>query len=157
MEIPVPLKLEHEELHARLLAATKAGGQVGEAAKAVAQVLHEHFVKEEEFALPPLGLLSALARDQIDEEMKTVLPMTGRLKSELPRMLEEHKVVVAALENLKAAAAAANKPEHARFAEKLMLHARTEEEVLYPTAILIGEYVKLRTGRGSGFPSSNKA
>jgi hypothetical protein len=157
MEIPVPLKLEHEELHAQLLAATKAGGQVGEAAKAVAQVLHEHFVKEEEFALPPLGLLSALARDQIDEEMKTVLPMTGRLKSELPRMLEEHKVVVAALENLKAAAAAANKPEHARFAEKLMLHARTEEEVLYPTAILIGEYVKLRTGRGSGFPSSNKA
>jgi hypothetical protein len=157
MEIPVPLKLEHEELHARLLAATKAGGQVGEAAKAVALALHEHFLKEEEFALPPVGLLSALARDQIDEEMKTVLPMTGRLKSELPRMLEEHKVVVAALENLKAAAAAENKPEHARFAEKLMLHARTEEEVLYPTAILIGEYVKLRTGRGSGFPSSNKA
>jgi hypothetical protein len=105
-------------------------------------------VKEEEFALPPLGLLSALARDQVDEKMKTVLPMTGRLKSELPEMLQEHKAVVAALEDLRAAAAAENKPEHARFAEKLMLHARTEEEVLYPAAILIGEYVKLRTGLG---------
>jgi hypothetical protein len=40
--------------------ATRAGGRVGDAAKAVAKVLHEHFVKEEEFALPALGLLSGL-------------------------------------------------------------------------------------------------
>jgi hypothetical protein len=33
---------------------------------------------------------------------------------------------------------------HARFAEKLMLHAKTEEEVLYPAAILVGEYLKLK-------------
>jgi hypothetical protein len=26
----------------------------------------------------------------------------------------------------------------------LMLHAQTEEEVLYPAAILIGEYLKLK-------------
>ena len=32
----------------------------------------------------------------------------------------------------------------AEFAEKLMLHAQTEEEVSYPTAILIGEFIKLR-------------
>jgi len=35
-------------------------------------------------------------------------------------------------------------PEHARFAEKLMLHAQTEEEVLYPAAILVGEYLKVK-------------
>ena len=62
--IPTSLKLEHEELHADLVKATQAGGRVGDAAKAVASVLHDHFVKEEEFALPPLGLLSALARNQ---------------------------------------------------------------------------------------------
>jgi hypothetical protein len=28
------------------------------------------------------------------------------------------------------------------FAEKLMAHARTEEEVSYPTALLIGRYLK---------------
>jgi hypothetical protein len=66
-EIPTPLKLEHDELHADLVKATQADGRVGDAAKVVAKVLHEHFVKEEEFALPPLGLLSALARDQVDE------------------------------------------------------------------------------------------
>lgn len=146
-QIPKSLKLEHEELHAELVMATKAGGKVGEAAKGVATVLHDHFVKEEEFALPPIGLLSALARGEVDENMKSVLRMTDRLKAELPEMLEEHKAVVAALEKLIAAAKAENQPEHARFAEKLMLHAQTEEEVLYPAAILVGEYLKAQLGR----------
>ena len=144
MKIPAPLKLEHEELHADLTSAIKADGKVGEAAKAVAKVLHEHFLKEEEFALPPLGLLASLARDKVEEDAKSVFGMTDRLKTELPKMLEEHKAVVAALENLKRAAEAEKKPEHARFADKLILHAQTEEEVLYPAAILIGEYLKLR-------------
>jgi hypothetical protein len=51
-EIPKPIKIEHDELHADLVKATKAGGQTGEAARAVAKVLHNHFVKEEEYALP---------------------------------------------------------------------------------------------------------
>jgi hypothetical protein len=32
--------------------------------------------------------------------------------------------------------------EYAEFADALILHAQTEEEVSYPTAILIGEYVR---------------
>ena len=145
--IPSPLKLEHEELHAELVRATQAGGRVGEAAKGVARVLHDHFVKEEEFALPPIGLLSSLARGEVDDNMKSVFGMTDRLKAELPKMLEEHKAVVAALEKLIVAAEAEKKPEHARFAKKLMLHAQTEEEVLYPAAVLIGKYLKLKFGR----------
>jgi hypothetical protein len=56
IRIPTPLKVEHEELHAELVALTKAPGRVGEAARRVASLLHPHFVKEEEYALPPLGL-----------------------------------------------------------------------------------------------------
>ena len=147
LKIPQPLKLEHEELHAELVEATKAGGKTAEAAKAVAKVLHNHFMKEEEFALPPLGLLSQLARGKVDRRMESVLGMTDRLKAELPEMLREHKAVVAALKRLTAEATKEKKPAHARFAAKLMLHAKTEEEVLYPTAILIGEYIKLKLGR----------
>ena len=143
-KIPESLKLEHEELHAELARATKAGGKTGEAAKAVAGVLHNHFLKEEEFALPPIGLLAALARGEVDEEMRGVLVMTERLKAELPEMLREHQAVVAALEQLTAAAKKEKLPEHARFAEKLMLHAKTEEDVHYPAAILVGEYLKLK-------------
>jgi len=36
--------------------------------------------------------------------------------------------------------------EYAEFAEALMLHAKTEEEVLYPASILIGEYVREKLG-----------
>ena len=143
-KVPESLKLEHEELHAELARATKAGGKTGEAAKVVAEVLHNHFLKEEEFALPPIGLLAALARGEADEEMRDVLVMTERLKAELPEMLREHQAVVATLERLTAAAEKEKLPEHARFAEKLMLHAQTEEEILYPAAILVGEYLKLK-------------
>ena len=143
-KIPEPLKLEHEELHAELVKATKASGKIGDAAKTVAMILHPHFVKEEEYALPPLGLLALLAEGKVTPEMKQVLTMTDRLKAELSQMLEEHKAIVAALKNLADVAEKEKKIEYAHFAEKLILHAQTEEKVLYPTAILIGEYLKLR-------------
>ncbi len=140
-EIPKPLQAEHEELHATLVTATKVAGPVGEAAREVARLLHPHFVSEEEFALPPLALLSELARGGVTPEMAEVLPMTRRLKAELPKMLAEHRQIVGALEKLRAAAHATERPEYERFAEALVLHAQAEEQVLYPAAILIGEHV----------------
>jgi hypothetical protein len=141
-EIPSPLKSEHEELHGELVLATKAGGRTGEAAKAIAKLMHPHFLKEEEYALPPLGLLTALAKGKIEPSMADVLRLTDKLEADLPHMLGEHDEIVASLQRLVEAAKADNKPEPARFAEKLMLHAQTEEEVSYPTAILIGRYLK---------------
>lgn len=143
-KIPQPLKEEHQELHAELARATKAGGRVGDAAKAVTKLLHPHFVKEEEYALPPLGLLSLLAKGKLTSEMTAVLAMTDRLQAELPQMLKEHKSVVAALKNLSRAAKREKKTEYVHFAEKLIQHAKMEEEVLYPAALLVGEYLELR-------------
>lgn len=143
-EIPRPMKIEHDELHADLVKATKAGGQTGDAAEAVAKVLHNHFVKEEEYALPPLGLLVALSEGKFEMGMAEVLNMTDKLEAELPTMLSEHKDIVAALNKLIEAAKAEAKPDIVHFAEKLMLHAQTEEQVAYPTALLIGRYVKLK-------------
>jgi hypothetical protein len=141
-EIPNPMEVEHDELHADLVKATKAGGQTAEAAKIVAKVLHSHFVKEEEYALPPLGLLTALSEGRFEPGMAEVLKMTDKLEAELPTMLSEHKNIVAALEKLIEAAKTENRPDIVHFAEKLMLHAQTEEQVSYPTSLLIGRYVK---------------
>jgi hypothetical protein len=55
-------------LHARLVEATKERGAVGEAAREVARLLHPHFVREEEFALPPLALLADAARGNVRPE-----------------------------------------------------------------------------------------
>ncbi|MBU3928700.1 MAG: hypothetical protein KKB74_12915 [Bacteroidetes bacterium] len=141
---PISLKKEHEELHTMLRQATQLSAKTGEAAKTVAELMHPHFVKEEEYALPPLGLLPLLSSGKLTEEMKQVLPMTDKLKKGLPEMLAEHKQIVAALEVLIRHATAEHHPEVAEFAEKLMLHAQTEEEVSYPMAILIGEFIRLK-------------
>src|SRR5512139_2838117 len=113
-QIPPSLKAEHEELHGELARATKAGGRTGEAAKAVAKLMHPHFVKEEEYALPPLGLLAALSSGKIEGDMAEVLKMTDKLEGELPHMIAEHKEITIALERLVAAATAENKPEYVR-------------------------------------------
>ncbi len=143
-KIPYPMIAEHEELHGDLTKAIQSGGETGTAAKEVAAALHAHFENEEKYALPPLGLLPALAEGRITPEMVQVFPMTDTLKAELPHMLEEHQAIVAALKKMMDAANREQKLEHVRFAEKLMLHAQTEEQVSYPTAILIGEYLKLK-------------
>ena len=145
--IPRPLKVEHQELHEELRRATKEGSAIGDAARAVAKLMHPHFMKEEEYALPPLGLLPMLAKGEVTSDMAEALPMTDRLKAELPEMLREHGSIVAALRELADAAKRENRTEYVRFAEKLILHAQTEEEVSYPTAILIGEYIKLKLER----------
>jgi hemerythrin HHE cation binding domain-containing protein len=146
-KIPASLKAEHEELHEELVRATKMGGKTGDAAKAVARLLHEHFVNEEEIALPPLGLLRALADGPVRPEMAKVAELTDKLKRELPAMLKEHEAIVGAPQTLVEAAKHENKPQAKQFAEKLKQHAKTEEEVTYPAAILVGEYVKLKLSK----------
>jgi hypothetical protein len=146
-EIPDPLKAEHEELHAELVAAIESGGAVGDAAKAVADLLHPHFVKEEAFALPPLGLLGLLARGEVRPEMAEVLAMTDKLRSELSNMVAEHARIVEALGRLADAGVREGNQQVAQFAEKLKLHAQTEEQVLYPAAIVLGDYVRLKLNK----------
>jgi hypothetical protein len=143
---PHALKVEHEELHDTLRAGTKENGELGAAANVVAELMHPHFLKEEEYALPPLGLLGELVQGVVTPDMKDVLVLTDKLKADLNHMLAEHKSIMVALEKLAAAAEAVGKEEYVEFAEALKLHAQTEEEVTYPTAILVGEYVRLKLG-----------
>lgn len=70
--------------------------------------------------------------------------MTDALTRELPQMLEEHKAIRAAVENPQVAARADNAAKYERLANDLALHAQTEEEVLYPAAILVGEIIRAR-------------
>ncbi len=145
IKIPETLRLEHDELHNQLAAITQMNGEIGEAAKYVAKLMHPHFIAEEEFAIPPLGVLSELVSDKMDYEIQEVLKMTDKLSADLPKMLEEHKAIIAALNKLIETAKAEDKTDVIDFAEKLKIHARTEEEVTYPSALLIGQYLKLKS------------
>lgn len=143
-DIPVPLQQEHERLHEQLRQATQAGGDVGELAQTLARLMHPHFVKEDRIALPPLGLLAALSRGEVSPDMAGVLELTDQLEAELPAMLAEHGTIVEALQRLRDAAKQAGRAEIVEFAQQLMQHARTEEDVMYPAAILVGQVVRQR-------------
>jgi hypothetical protein len=146
-DIPEAMRTEHDALHADLVRLTRAGGRTGDAAKAVAEVLHPHFVKENEYALPPLGLLVPLSQGRFDPQMADVLPLTDRLAADLPEMLAEHAQVRAAVAALEEAATAEHHVDALAFAHTLALHARMEEQVTYPTALLVGRYVKSALGK----------
>jgi hypothetical protein len=139
--IPQSIQTEHRTIHDALTAATRAPGRVGAAAKELAAVLDPHFKREDEIALPPLGLLAPLAAGETPAGMREALAMTEALRKELPRMLEEHEQIRAATEKLRIAARDEKMPQHERFAEALAQHARSEEEILYPAAILVGDVI----------------
>jgi hypothetical protein len=142
LQIPVSLKSGHEAILAVLKHAMREPARTGEAARGVAQILDGHILREEKFALTPLGLLPALARGETPSELAAALKLTRQLRRELPQMLDEHRQIADALRRLASAAEAEGKPEYVALAEEMILHAHLEEDVLYPTALLIGKYAE---------------
>jgi len=147
MNTPKSIAAEHRELHIVLERATKEPGAVGATARKLEAALSPHFRREEEIATPPLGLLQRLATGEVTPEMTAVLPLTEALERELPQMLREHQAIRAAVTEFRAAAVTAGRTDYVRFSDELAAHAREEEEVLYPAAVLVGRYVA-RTAPG---------
>jgi len=144
LRVPRTLAIEHRELRARVEAALKSGGQTAEAAAALIRVVRPHFLKEEKYALRPLGALAALAKGKMPPEARFLQAQSEQLREYFPAMLAEHKSILAAAKRLAAAARKENKPAYVHFAAELQFHIQTEETVLYPAAILIGDYLRLR-------------
>jgi hemerythrin HHE cation binding domain-containing protein len=142
LEVPQSLKTEHEEMHDALARASHEPGLVGDAAKRLLRIMKPHVDKEETFALPPLGMLSQLVRGIHSPEEEAAAIMAWRMREDLDNMIAEHRVIGAALEELLAASKAERRVEYAELASKIIHHMRTEEQVLYPATILIGDYLR---------------
>jgi hypothetical protein len=147
---PESLQFEHRELSEALQKASSAGGKTGKAARDVMAVLEPHILIEQEYAMPPLCEIARIARGEITPGMAHYIEKSESFKAELPHMLEDHKLIVAALRGLMQAATAEKQYGAVQFAQKMIQHAQLEEEVLYPAAILVGEYLRLKlAGDGS--------
>jgi hypothetical protein len=104
--------------------------------------MEPHFVKEEQLALPPLAVLPALADGRPIPDRARILDLATRLQAELPAMIEEHRSIGEAVEAMVAAAEAADRPDIAELGEEILHHARSEEEITYPAAVLVGRYLR---------------
>lgn len=144
LRVPRALAIEHRGLRADMIAALKSGGRTAAAASALIRAVRPHFLKEEKYALRPLGALGLLARGQAPSEAGFLRAQAEQLREYLPTMLAEHKRILAAAKRLATAARKENKLAQVHFAARLQLHLQTEESVLYPAALLIGYYLRLR-------------
>lgn len=144
--IPASLRTEHQKLKQQLERAIREPGALGAAASEVSRLLKPHFEKEERYSLPPLALLPRLAWGSVSDDMAGMLAITKRLKAELPLMLIEHKQIAAALHRFLSEATQVGREDCEACAMALLTHAQQEEEVHYPAAVLVGEYLALKLG-----------
>jgi hypothetical protein len=147
MRIPAIMVAEHEMLHSELAQLTASGGKTAAAARKVEEALAPHFEEENRYALPPLGLLPALAKGGATEEMRPAIELARHVAENLDRFIEEHREITRGLDELEGAGRAEGKAEALDFAAELRAHAEEEEQVLYPTTILIGRYLEQALGR----------
>jgi hypothetical protein len=139
---PGPVREQYSDLYERLHAATRARGQVGEAATSAFMLLQAHYRKDMEFALPPLKYLSTLARGNVTSEISRLLTLSDKLKRELPHLYTEIDRITSALQRLADVAATEQKPEHVELARRLIHFLDLERDILYPASILVGEYIQ---------------
>jgi hypothetical protein len=143
LQVPASLKNAHDALHVGLKRAMREPGHIGETGRKIMQLMDGHMLREEKFALRPLGLLMELGRGGTPSELAEAGRLAQGLKHEMAQMVNEHRQIAELLRQLAMEAAAELKPEDVELAEDMILHAQMEEDVFYPAALLIGEYAAL--------------
>jgi hypothetical protein len=145
-QVPPSIREEHAALREALARGSREPGAIGAAVRELSARMEPHFVKEEELALPPLSVLPALASGRPVPNQARILDLATRLEAELPTMIAEHRSIGEAVEAMVAAADAADRPDVAELGEEILHHARSEEEITYPAAVLVGRYLRVAPG-----------
>lgn len=146
-EVPASIKKEHDDLLEKLHKITSVNDSTGLAAKKLYNLMQHHFNEEEDYVLPPLGMLPQLTNGKIPEQTKNVIALTEKLKSQLNHMSAEHQLIEAFLHEMKQADTNQKYPEIIDLEKDVYKHAKIEEEVLFPASILVGDYLKLKNSK----------
>ena len=136
------IKEEHEHLLEQMEKLVQTKDSTRQVAKRILELMRHHFQEEEDYVLPPLRALPALASGMIPEHSSEIIRLTEKLKSQLSHINAEHQMIMVHLRELKLAVAYDSLPDVTLLEEQVHKHARAEEEVYFPAAILIGEYLK---------------
>ncbi len=143
--VPSAIKKEHTDLLAKIDKIVSYQDSTGIVARDLQEVMQHHFEEEEDFVLPPLSLLPLLASGDTYAQHRDILPLIRKFKAQLTHMNAEHQMIKAYMADLKQVGVKENHPEILEFEEELHNHAAIEEEIFFPAAILIGEYLNLKS------------
>ena len=141
---PRALRNEHIELRELLIAAAKEPGAIGEAAARAERLFAEHVRKEEKLVFPLLAMLPNVAMGKPHAQQGQALDLSRDLDAALQDLMAEHEVIAGALELLVAAAKKSDRADLGEVAARILDHAHLEESVLYPAALVLAKYLRLR-------------
>lgn len=144
-EVPSSIKATHESLLEQIHKLTLYNDSSSIIALKIEELMIHHFKEEEDYVLPQLGVLRALANGQIPEKSEEIILLSETVKSHMNHLSAEHQLITAFIKELREASAKENLPEINAFEKEIFKHSTSEEEVFFPTSILIGEYLKLKT------------
>ena len=137
---PPSAERAHQELLQLLVKVQHLSGKTGSLAEDLAKKLQVHMEKEESLVLPLLGLLSDLVSVKRRRgPVKQASRLYREMKQEYSGMLNGHREIIKLLSRLKKLGAEEGHLTAVRFAEALEQHAKEEEEILYPAALLAGK------------------
>jgi hypothetical protein len=142
MDVPKALLRGHDEARAELVRASMEGGRIAKASKRVAELCLPHFEHEEKGVFPVLALLPYLEQGNLRPEMMDVMPLIHKYRAKHDKINDHHQLIAFAIEDLLQAAQKEKNREVAKFAHNLRVHERIEDEVIYPTVVLIGKYLQ---------------
>lgn len=143
--IPSVLLTEHQYLLEKLEKVTFYKDSTGNAARRLYEIMEYHFNEEEDYAFPPLGILPGLSRSQFPEEREKIIMLSEKFRKHQAVMLAEHQMISHYLHQMMRAAEREGHQELKGFDSELEKHAALEEEVLFPTVLMIGDYLQQKS------------
>jgi hypothetical protein len=146
--IPQSLRNEHAEDREKLELLSKRPGKVGEVARRAIVLFDRHASIEAEFIMPPLTLLPLLADGKVTPDMAWAVAMTDRVRAERDKIFQQHTEVTGVLNELVEAADVAHDEDAKAFAEAAAGDSLNDVEILEPTVLLIGDYIRTKLAAG---------
>ena len=150
IETPLVILKDHHYFLEKLEQATFYGDSTGFYARELYEVMEFHFKEEEDYVLPPLGVLHVLAGGEVPENAEGIILLAEKSARNSAVMLAEHQMITHFLGQMMLAAAREGHEELIGFDEALHKHAALEEEVLFPMVVVIGDYLKLKQSGEKG-------
>ncbi len=142
LHVPDALRRGHDEARAEFVRVAMEGGRIGRAGKRVAQLCLPHFEHEENSVFPVLALLPDLTRGNTRPDMMDMMPLISAFRAKHDAINDHHQSILGAIEEFLQAAHKEKNREFTEFAYNLRVHESIEDEVIYPTVILIGNYLE---------------
>lgn len=146
-DVPSVILQDHRSFLKKLEKATVYQDSTGVAARKLYEVMEYHFREEEEYVFPPLGILPGISRGQMPDNSEEIFRLTEKFRKNEAVMLAEHQVISHYLQKMIRAAEIEGHQEFADFHTELEKHAALEEQILFPTVLMIGDYLKQRSDK----------